>query len=566
MKTPDEENAWGWMTATLLVLVALVHGSSLWFGFAYDDEWTIVQNSFIQTPTNALTLLSRDPAQTLVPDAGRPLMVLTEIFDHALWGSRPFGYHLQNLFWHTGVVVLVLTYARALGLALAPASLAATLVALHPLTAEPVSAINYREDLLVTFFSLLTLFLAVAPLEPGQGAWPRRWRSILIMTTTALAAFAKENAYLLPVLYLAISSTARPGRQAIRTAATIAAPLVAVFAWRTWIIGSVFAVSRSVSFNDATLVNRMGAGVRVFWLSLGKLVLPAGLSPDYATLRSAPGVSLVCAGALLVLISWLWRQIRRSQSRSARLGLMALIAFTPHLGLFRMTNQQADRFVYLPLVFASLAFATRLEAWSVPRLTLLRWGLAVPLGLATIRAARPWASDLAIWTHASSQQPTSSRAWVGLAHARLQAGDSLRALDAIERALALDPGPEALELRGLIHLSQGDLVGASRDLQIVALAPGPPFDQARRKSNLASTLWRLGQKDTAQSLWQAARALSPRLEPAWLDAAEGLFLSSPDAQPYACALVENYLWFAPTSSRALAIRDSRLRCGRTKKP
>ena len=119
-------------------LVAAVHGTSLRNGFVYDDAWTVLDNPIIRDGTNVARLFGRQLIQAGVPDAGRPVLLATEMLDWALWGRSPAGYHVQNLLWHAAVVLLLFAGLRRMTGTPALAGIAAGLFAIHPLNVEVV--------------------------------------------------------------------------------------------------------------------------------------------------------------------------------------------------------------------------------------------------------------------------------------------------------------------------------------------------------------------------------------------------------------------------------------------
>jgi hypothetical protein len=156
-------------TLILALLVALFQGSALTGGFVYDDHWTIVDNDFLQSPAHVTRLLSAAPARAGVPDAGRPTLLASELLDRALWGLSPLGHHLQSLLWHLAIAILFFVALARLTRDPPLALLSAALFAVQPLGVEAVAAINYREDLLSTFFTLASL-CAIARQGRGWGA------------------------------------------------------------------------------------------------------------------------------------------------------------------------------------------------------------------------------------------------------------------------------------------------------------------------------------------------------------------------------------------------------------
>jgi hypothetical protein len=129
----------------------------------------------------------------------RPLSTLSFGLDQALWGLRPFGYHLTDLVLHTAVTILVLLVVRRLcGGRLGVALLAAAIFTTHPILVESVPAIGRRQDILAA----LCLLLAILFHLRGESRGGRRW-TVAAMAAYFAALGAKEVALLFPLIVLA---------------------------------------------------------------------------------------------------------------------------------------------------------------------------------------------------------------------------------------------------------------------------------------------------------------------------------------------------------------------------
>ncbi|HMB51965.1 MAG TPA: hypothetical protein VKU40_01525, partial [Thermoanaerobaculia bacterium] len=116
---------------------AAVYAATLGHGFVYDDVWKIQQV--------APAAGSFDLSLLLRP---RGLTHLVHQLDAALWGDRPFGFHLTNLLLHAVASALAALAARSLGAGRRAALLAGLLFALHPVHVEAVAQFTNRKDLL----------------------------------------------------------------------------------------------------------------------------------------------------------------------------------------------------------------------------------------------------------------------------------------------------------------------------------------------------------------------------------------------------------------------------------
>jgi protein O-mannosyl-transferase len=524
-----------WAALGLVLLVALFHGPTLANGFVYDDAWTLVDNPIVRDPGHLADLLGPNLARAGVPDAGRPVLLATEMLDHALWGNRPAGYHLQNLLWHAAVVLLLFAGLRRLQGESAVPLVVAALVAVHPINVEPVAAINYREDLLSAFFLLLCL-ITVEKARWSPGRLPGSgWRA-LAFVFAVLGCLSKENAYLAPLL-LVLVDLHRPTRARRRWADPLLLAMAAalVFLWRWWVIGAPGQVSRTAELPALTgsRLADIGRACLAFFQGALQFIWPATFSPEYPSRtmeRSGALLAFAVVGLLALAALMLWRR-RRTPWFS--LGIAwAVVAYLPNLGFLPLTNLRADRYFYLASFGFSLAVVStavavlarwpRLRGRTVLEIPLAAWiGTVAVLGLGVraLRQGRVWRNDLTVFSAASQHAPRSQRAWLGLAAARLRAGQSLPALHASERALALGPDFHARQMHGLILLGQGDLEGARQQLER-ALVEGPPeHHRAQVLNNLGYVEVKLGRIDRALERFALARTVDPHFDRPWLNAA-----------------------------------------------
>jgi protein O-mannosyl-transferase len=517
----------------LLLLVALFHGPSLRNGFVYDDHWTVADNTFLRDPGNLTALVGPGPARAGVPDAGRPVLVATEVLDHALWGLRPWGFHLQNVVWHAAVTALFFLGAAALTGGLLLPFAAAGLFALHPLNVEVVAAINYREDLLATFFVLAALAAVAAARRRRMRAGDAGagWLAAAFAFAT-VGCFSKESAYMAPFLLVVLDVFAPPLRAGRRwyDVVPLAAAAAGAIAWRAWVMEGVGVVSRAAEIPAAhrSVPSAVPRAAEAFVAGLADLVVPWNLSPEYADRAGSGGFPVagaVSLAALGVLLALAWRGRRRHPWPA--LGLAAaVVAYLPTAGLVPITNLRADRYFYLPALGLCLAGAALLLAalaripwlrrppwrWlDLPRPWVVLSVLLLVLGMRSLRQGRIWRSDLGLWQHAAAVAPASPRVWRGLAEARLRLGDARGAREAVERSLFIADDQWGRELLGLVLLEQGELAAACAHLER-ALAAGGAAHRVDRLNNLGRCEQARGRLDRAVAHLAEARRLAPRAE------------------------------------------------------
>src|SRR5271167_4160374 len=142
----------------LLGLVTFVlYSGSLSFDFVWDDWPQIVNSPIIRSWSDLPRAFGSDLWYHMARHQVyyRPLFVAWSMLNYALFGLRPWGWHLGALLAHVGVVAAVFWLARRLGLEYWTAALAALIFALHPIHIEPVVWISAASDTMVTTFVAL---------------------------------------------------------------------------------------------------------------------------------------------------------------------------------------------------------------------------------------------------------------------------------------------------------------------------------------------------------------------------------------------------------------------------
>ncbi len=155
----------------LFLIGFLVYLPSFWNQFLWDDEQFIYKNQYVLTAdipkiftTNTIAGAGQQS------DYYRPLTTLSFAIDHAIWGLRPFGFHLTNTLLHTLSGILLFLVLKELNFdneqkknknSFWPLTLGFWISAIfmvHPIQTEAVVYMNSRGDSLFTFFAFASLF------------------------------------------------------------------------------------------------------------------------------------------------------------------------------------------------------------------------------------------------------------------------------------------------------------------------------------------------------------------------------------------------------------------------
>ena len=98
------------LSILLILLISIaIYSNTLKNGFVYDDEFTIVNNTLIKNFSNLSKLFTREYFISSGEMSYRPVVTFTYFIDYALYGLKPYGYHLTNLILHAmnGVILYI---------------------------------------------------------------------------------------------------------------------------------------------------------------------------------------------------------------------------------------------------------------------------------------------------------------------------------------------------------------------------------------------------------------------------------------------------------------------------
>jgi protein O-mannosyl-transferase len=302
----------------------------------------------------------------------------------------------------------------------------------HPAQTESVVWIVERSNVVA-----MTLLLTATWAWIRYRQTDRTVFSALTAAAFVTAFFFRENAVCFPLTALFIDvyrRRAEPERPVIRwkhhTVLGIVAVLLLII--RSAVLGRF---GQSDYWGQSLFANLLTV-IAVWTRYLKTAFWPASLSPHYV-MDAAKTMSddRVLAGALclVVLGAWAARSVR--SRGSAWLGLTLLLLYwAPTSNLVPMANLYADRFLYPMLVFAGWLASLGLDAVFRRFALAGRAGMFIPLFAllplaafaAKTQAYLPaWKSDVSLWTHAVTANPTDSFAWFSLGIAQEERAQQL---------------------------------------------------------------------------------------------------------------------------------------------
>jgi tetratricopeptide (TPR) repeat protein len=356
----------------------------------YDDLEYIVENPHVTsgfTAANILWAFTKTHAANW-----HPLTWISHMLDYQLFGLRPAGHLLMNLFFHMMNTALLFLVLNRMTRALWPSAFVAALFALHPLHVESVAWIAERKDVLSIFFWMLTMGAYVFYVEK-----PDTKRYLITLGFFFLGLMAKPMLVTLPFVLLLLdywplgrlqvvherndktmdtpapekkkkkkkktreaalseniplkkTSTSIPSRQAVQPllrekipffALTLLSSLVTLYAQR----------NAMAPLETLSMAKRISNALISYVHYIGKMIWPTNLAFIYPLPDAIPGWQVVGAAVLLAGITLL---AIRGMKRFPYLmvgWLWYLGTLVPVIGLVQVGSQaMADRYTYVPLI------------------------------------------------------------------------------------------------------------------------------------------------------------------------------------------------------------------------
>ncbi len=458
-------------TATLLLCMAVTF---LVYGAVYGHEFLVSWDDNIYVSANeavrgfSFSHLKAAFTRFYVGNYA-PLHIVSYMLDYTLWGMRPGGYLLANVFIHAVNGFLLYLLVLRLSGRFLPSIMAALLFLVHPAQVESVAWVSQRKSVLAMFFMLVSTLAYIAYRDRAE----RKHLFYLFSVASFTAALlTKSTAVILPCLLLLYDYCFES--RTVRATLVDKIPFIAA-ATATAVLAIISqspeagAGGGRVPFHGGSPYATFLTMLPVLVHYLGIVLWPSGLSAAYApAIKSSPD-SEVCLAALLISLlvaglCYLFRKERKLFFWGAiiPLGLLPVLQIVPLVTLIN------DRYLYFPMIgiapFAVIGIAGILEK---NRAATGKWvwtGVAILL-LALAVAARQrvnvWHDSYSLWKDATAKVPESFMAWYNLGALFITKGQHVQARPILEKLQLMDPDNAKIhEMWGHYYYQTNDIMQA----------------------------------------------------------------------------------------------------------
>lgn len=467
------------------IISSIIYYPSLFYGFFFDDEPTIIKN--IHVISN-----SKSPFNEIYAN-NRWVSRFLNSLTYKYWQNNPFGYRIINLAIHIliGILIFFLLFKLLSSLknsnflqnflqknALLISTLTCALFLLHPVQTQTASYITQMrlEGIVVLFTFLVLFFFSFAALS--KNIFLKIIFYFLSIFFTSIAAGTKEIIIVLPILVLLVDwFFIAPNNFKFFFYRLIMHALIfislfgtfAKFKWRaTDIIKSVPKIE--LSNHRGNVITEKPTDkitIKPFFISQFKIILhyttmffwPYNITFDYEYKLSKsfwdkdtiyPFIILI-----FILLTCLFLFIKNINNIISFCILWFFVCILPRASIIPATELVCDYKTYLAsfgiLLFIAilLTYLVKFIANNFNNLLNIKsskiaqpvflFSIILILCISTKKQNLIWSSDLAFWQDAVKKSPSKARLWNNYAAALADAGQEEKAINTYKIACQLDP-------------------------------------------------------------------------------------------------------------------------------
>ncbi|MGB5217141.1 MAG: tetratricopeptide repeat protein [Smithella sp.] len=373
-----------------------------------------------------------------------PLVWLSFMVDHQLYGLQAGGYHVTNLILHILSTLLLFWLFHRMTGAVWKSAFVAAFFALHPLHVESVAWVSERKDVLSAFFWMLTLCLYVYYTEK-----PVIQRYLLILFSFVLALLSKPMVITLPVIMILLDYWPLNRFESQKGN---------LFLWQLreklpFVVLSIIVVlityytpSTHTFYGLLPLETRLANAPVAFVIYLVKTFWPHNMTIFYPFPSQIP-VWKITGSLLFIIVSSLIMILKTRRLPYLFVGwFWFIISIAPAIGIIQIGDfAMTDRYHYLPSIGISIMLAWGIPFFirSKPAEKQILFPLAMivlmMLTVSTWKQCGYWKNSVELWKHAINVTQNNFLAYNNLAIALFAEGKNEEAIHYYNKAITIKP-------------------------------------------------------------------------------------------------------------------------------
>ncbi len=425
------------LIGALFLIVVLVFSAVQKSVFVNWDDPAHIINNYLIRPLDLAHV--NQIFQSAATNGYIPLTMLSFALEYHFVKLNPFLYHLDNLIFHFGIVVLIFILAQQIGLSRRAAYFAALLFGIHPIHVEPVMWVTARKDVLYGIFYMLALCQYV------QYVRNKKFHAYcLTLFFGFLSILAKPMALSLPLIFFVFDWLLK--RKFDRNCVIDKIPHFLYIIPITWLTYSFFA--RMPPAHDIS--HGILVWIWTFIFYIRKFVFPFVLTPVYELPEPVALHNPQYYLSVFAFIAWLALLIVLRKDRWFIFSQLVYV-FSVFF-LLRYDNADkvfvADRYMYLPsmgvCIFIGVFFDRRLcqashnflRKWKIWFFVIMFY---LVLSVKSYSQTQIWKDSLALWNHEIKYYPRMLVAYNDRTAAFVQLGRIDSAIADCEKAIEIDP-------------------------------------------------------------------------------------------------------------------------------
>jgi len=441
-----------------------------------------------------------------------PLVWISFMIDHRLYGMNAGGYHITNLVFHLLTTLLLFWLFQRMTGAVWKSAFVAAFFALHPLHVESVAWVAERKDTLSAFFWAMTLCFYVLYTEKQS---VQRYLPVLFAFTLAL--MSKPMVITLPVMMILLDYWPLKRFESRKNN---------LFLWQlkeklpffvlslVLVTVTLYAPGEQDAFTKhISLGSRLANAPVAFMMYLAKTFWPQKMAIFYPFVEQIPVWKIAGTLLLIMIISTAVILMAKRFPYLFAGWMWFLITMIPVIGIMQIGDfSMTDRYHYLPSIGIGIMLA-----WGIPSLMkskkisgrFLLWAGMVALFFLAFLSWKQcgyWKNDITLWRHALEVTNNNYMAHNNLAAALLEKGEIPEAVSHYQKAISINRYHAACYNMGVIYYRMGRYEQAVESFH-QAIREKP--DYAAAHYNLGIIHHRLGQVQAALKNYNDAIRFMP---------------------------------------------------------